>query len=141
MTACLGVILDKGANTQTFFGGGEVENKSKQVASDKHSHNNDIVSMNVNTAGDRQWAVTGQVGKAASVFVWNTQTAEIKLRVKLPKNCRAVKACAISPDAKYIATADKSNDHMVSVFRVSDGHQMFTNKGGPDEIVDMAFTK
>jgi hypothetical protein len=28
-TACLGVILDKAANTQTYFGGGEVENESK----------------------------------------------------------------------------------------------------------------
>lgn len=72
MTACLGVILDKPSNTQTFFGGGEVENSSKQVASDKSHHNNDIMCMNVNTAGDRQWAVTGQVGKAASCFVWNT---------------------------------------------------------------------
>lgn len=32
-TACLGVILDKDSNTQTFFGGGMVENKSKQVQS------------------------------------------------------------------------------------------------------------
>jgi len=29
MTACLGIILDKNSNTQTFFGGGEVENTSK----------------------------------------------------------------------------------------------------------------
>ena len=34
MTACLGVILDKESNTQCFFGGGEVDNTSKQVASD-----------------------------------------------------------------------------------------------------------
>lgn len=58
-TACLGVILDKAANTQTFFGGGIVENTSKQIASDKNSHNNDIMCLKVNTNGDRQWAVTG----------------------------------------------------------------------------------
>ena len=126
MTACLGVILDKPSNTQTYFGGGEVENSSKQVASDKSHHNNDIMCMNVNTAGDRQWAVTGQVGKAASCFVWNTQTAEKKARFKLPKNARAVAACAISPDGEYVGTADKSNDHMVSVWKVSDGSQCFS---------------
>jgi len=52
-TACLGVILDKASNTQTFFGGGSVENKSKQVASDNLHHNNDIMCLKVNTNGDR----------------------------------------------------------------------------------------
>lgn len=59
MTACLGVILDKNSNTQTFFGGGEVENTSKQVASDAKHHNNDIMCMKVNNTGDRSTAVTG----------------------------------------------------------------------------------
>ena len=71
-TACMGVILDKQNNTQTFFGGGEVENQSKQVSSTEDSHNNDIMTMNVNTHGDRKWAVSGQAGKSPSVFVWNT---------------------------------------------------------------------
>jgi len=69
MTACLGVILDQETNTQQFFGGGQVENKSKQVANDLHHHTNDIMSMNVNTNGSREWAVTGQVGKWPAVFV------------------------------------------------------------------------
>lgn len=34
MTAALGVILDPESNTQQFFGGGEVENTSKQTAND-----------------------------------------------------------------------------------------------------------
>jgi len=34
MTASLGIILDKANNTQTFFGGGEVGNDSKQEAND-----------------------------------------------------------------------------------------------------------
>lgn len=59
MTACLGVILDKNDNTQKFFGGGEVDNKSKQVASDANHHSNDIMCLKVNFNGDRQWAVTG----------------------------------------------------------------------------------
>mmetsp|Transcript_5834 Transcript_5834/g.9343 ORF Transcript_5834/g.9343 Transcript_5834/m.9343 type:complete len:222 (+) Transcript_5834:21-686(+) len=99
MTACLGVILDKEANTQTFFGGGEVENKSKQVASDKHHHNNDIMCLDVNTSTGRQWAATGQVGKSPSIFVWNTQTGEKKARFKLERNSRAVSAIALSPNA------------------------------------------
>ena len=72
MTACLGVILDKTSNTQTFFGGGEVENKNKIVSSSQNHHSNDIMSMNVNVTGNREMAVTGQVGKNPAVFIWNT---------------------------------------------------------------------
>jgi WD40 repeat protein len=91
--------------------------------------------------GDRQWAVTGQVGKSPAVFIWNTMTCDIKCRIKLPQNAREVSAVAISPDASYIATADASNDHMVSIWDVNSKNCVFTDKGGPDEIFDMAFSQ
>lgn len=34
MTAALGVVLDVNSNEQKFFGGGEVDNESKQTAND-----------------------------------------------------------------------------------------------------------
>ena len=143
MTACLGIILDQSSNTQQFFGGGEVENESKQTASDTNSHNNDIMCMNVNTAGGREWAVTGQVGKNPCIFVWNTTTCEKKSRFKLNKNSRAVSACCISSDTKWIAVADKHNDHNIFVFDAqnSGSEPVWTEKGGPDEIFDMCMTK
>jgi WD40 repeat protein len=82
-TACLGVILDKGSNTQRFFGGGNVDNTSKQVASDRDHHNNDIMCMKINTNGSRQCAVSGQVGKSPSVFVWDTVSGQKISRVNL----------------------------------------------------------
>ena len=97
--------------------------------------------MDVNTSGDRQWAVTGQVGKWPSIFVWNTQTGEKKKRLNLQKDARAVAACAISPDCKYIATADKHNDHNVKIFDVESGDFVYGDKGGPDPIFDLTFTK
>ena len=60
MTAALGVILDHDSNTQKFFGGGEVENTSKQVAKDDKGHTNDI--MCIKLTRDRTTAATGQVG-------------------------------------------------------------------------------
>jgi len=141
MTACLGVILDQETNTQQFFGGGQVENKSKQVANDLHHHTNDIMSMNVNTNGSREWAVTGQVGKWPAVFVWNTRTGEKRFRTKLSKTARAVAACAISGDAKFIATADRSDDHNVTIFNAESGEALYGDKGGPDVIFDLAFNK
>jgi WD40 repeat protein len=99
--------------------------------------------MNVNTAGGREWAVTGQVGKSPAIFVWNTSTAEKMGRWKLNKNSRAVSACAISSDMKYIAVADKHNDHNIFVFDTStpNGKPIWEEKGGPDEIFDITITK
>lgn len=141
MTACLGIILDQETNTQTFFGGGSVENQSKQVANDLHHHTNDIMAMNVNTHGDREWAVTGQVGKSPPVFVWNTRTGEKKARLKLAKAARAVAACAISTDCTRVATVDKHNDHNVAIWDASSGAALYGGKGGPDPIHDIAFTR
>lgn len=142
MTACLGVILDQASNTQVFFGGGEVENTSKQIASDQDHHNNDVMCMDVNTSGGRDKAVTGQVGKSPSIFIWDTSSGEKIARFKLQKNARAVAAVCISPNGDYIATADKHNDHNVSIFKTSDPSVfIFQDKGGPDEIFDLAFSK
>ena len=141
MTACLGVILDKAENTQTFFGGGEVPNTSKQVASSANGHSNDVMCLKVNTDGDRTLAVSGQVGKHPAVFVWNTETGEKVFRTQLAKNARGVSACCINADGSLIATADRSNDHMVSVFDTASGDCKYQEKGGPDLIHDMAFAQ
>lgn len=76
MTAALGVVLNKDTNTQKFFGGGQVENKSKKVANDTHHHTNDVSSIQVSY--DRTLAVSGQVGKFPAVFVWATENQEKK---------------------------------------------------------------
>jgi hypothetical protein len=59
MSACLGIILDKTNNTQTFFGADEVNNESKQTASDQNGHTNDITCLKINSLGSRKYAVTG----------------------------------------------------------------------------------
>ena len=57
MTAALGVVLDQNSNTQKFFGGGEVENTSKQTANDECGHTNDIMCLKV--CNERAMAATG----------------------------------------------------------------------------------
>lgn len=71
--------------------------------------------------------------------MWNTQTGEKRNRIKLEKGARAVAACAVSSDARYIATVDKHNDHNVKIF---DGNKcIFGDKGGPDPIFDICFSR
>ena len=60
MTAALGVILDRNNNTQKFFGGGEVENTSKQTANDMNGHTNDV--MCIKLCNHKKMAASGQVG-------------------------------------------------------------------------------
>lgn len=96
--------------------------------------------MNVNTCGDRTTAVTGQVGKWPAVFAWDTCTGEKKWRTALNKNSRGVYAIAVSSDGQRVATADKSNDHVVTVFDIG-GSKVYEEKGGPDAIWDLAFNK
>jgi WD40 repeat protein len=141
MTACLGVILDKDSNTQTFFGGGEVDNSSKQVSSTKMNHNNDIMSLKVNISGGRNIAATGQVGKNAPAFTWDTTTGEKINRIALAKNERGVAAIAISPDGSHVMTADNHNDHNITIWDMGSGDMVMRDKGGPDAIMDLAFTK
>lgn len=72
MTAALGVILDIGSNTQKFFGGGQVDNTSKQNANDDNGHTNDITALSVSQ--DRSTAVTGQVGSSPAAFTWDSSS-------------------------------------------------------------------
>ena len=58
----------------------------------------------------------------------------------MPQNGREVSACAISSDGSHIATADKSNDHIVTIWD-SSGAKVLSDKGGPDHIFDLAFNK
>ena len=96
--------------------------------------------LNINTAGGRNIAVSGQVGKKAPAHVWDCCTGERIRGVRLPQNCREVSACAISSDGCHIATADKSNDHVVTIWD-QEGNQVMSDKGGPDHIFDLAFNK
>lgn len=114
--ATLGVVLDKTANTQTFFGCREVDMTSKQTTSDKKCHNDDVLTINVNSAGGRSLAVTGQIGKSPSVHMWDAVTGEQKERIKLSKGARGVAAIAINNTGEFIATVDQSNDHVVQCF-------------------------
>jgi len=72
-------------------------------------------------SGDRTIAATGQVGPSPAVFVWNSTTGKKQQRFKLNKGARGVNAIALSPDSKYVAMVDLSNDHNVYCYEVSSG--------------------
>mmetsp|Transcript_14846 Transcript_14846/g.16552 ORF Transcript_14846/g.16552 Transcript_14846/m.16552 type:complete len:723 (+) Transcript_14846:49-2217(+) len=139
MTACLGVILNKDENTQTFFGGNEVANAAKQHATDKNNHTNDITSIAVSF--DKTLACSGQNGSKPTVFIWDATTGEKINRIVLPKGSREVSAIGFSFDNKYIATADNHNDHHVRVYEVESGEKIFEQKSGNNKVFDLEWSK
>ena len=95
MSAALGIVLDPESNDMKVFGGVESEMIAKNVADDSKFHMDDILSIDISS--DRKLAVTGQVGKAPSVHVWDTDTMESKCFFRLKEGSRGVAAISISP--------------------------------------------
>ena len=141
MTAALGVILDPNSNTQKFFGGGEVENTSKQTANDNNGHTNDIMCSKI--CNHRKFAATGQVGSQPTLFTWNAETGEKAGRAKLDKGSRGINAVAWSKDNDMVACVDLHNDHHVYVFTnaTSSLDLKCKQKGSQNKIHDIAFDK
>ena len=71
-TAALGVIYDPKSHSQMYFGGGEVEDKAKNVSNDTHCHTDDIMCLAVCPEG--KVALSGQNGSAPVAFLWDACT-------------------------------------------------------------------
>ena len=141
MTAAVGVILDKASNSQKFFGGTATGSSSKQAAAKvaKTQHTDDIMALAISE--DKKVCATGQVGSTPLVYIWDACTGKFMKQIRLPKGTRGVSALSFNLNGTYLAVADLHNDHNVYVFNVSTGAQEFTDKGGPDRIFDIAWSK
>ena len=133
MAAALGIVLDKQANTQRFFGAGTV-NTAK-------GHSDDITALAIHPNKDT--VATGEVGANPKVCVWSASNPEAAPRCefKLGRGRRGVSCIAFSHDGKYLAVADLHNDHYVSVWDASSGAKVSEMKGGPDKILDVCWNR
>jgi WD40 repeat protein len=113
--------------------------KNKAVAS---CHTDDITALCLSP--DRTQVASGQVGLAPTVFVWNSETAELQHSIKLPKGSRAVTAIGFSADASLLSCSDLSNDHNVYVYKLSENKPpqlLNSEKGGPDKILHLCWNQ
>lgn len=81
MAAALGIVLDQEKNEQKVFGGIETPMVAKNVADESKCHMDDILTLDVSPC--RKLVATGQVGKAPSVHIWDSETCESKCTFKL----------------------------------------------------------
>lgn len=138
MTAALGVVLCPKENTQKFFGGGQVDNTSKQTANDTNGHTNDITALAISDC--RGKAATGQVGSSPAAFIWDATSGSKIARCKLQKGARGVNAIGISQCGGHVACVDLHNDHNVTVFSASDGSIEWNDKGDTNKIMDLCWS-
>lgn len=139
MVAALGIILDTEANTMRVFGGNETKMVAKNEADDSKCHMDDILSLDI--SADRKSVVTGQVGKAPSVHVWDAETAEPKFTFKLKEGARGVAGISISPCLRYVACVDLHNDHHVVIYNIKRNKQLLHLEGSKDKIIHVAWSK
>lgn len=130
MTAAIGVVLDKNANTQRFFGAGHVRQAN--------GHSDDITALAI--SNDRRLVVTGEVGANPKVCIWDPSNPESGPRkdFKLGRGRRGVTALSFFGDASHVVAVDLHNDHYVSVWNASSGAKVGEDKGGPDKVLDVA---
>ena len=122
------------------FGGSQTKMEAKNVADDSKCHMDDILSLDI--SADRKTVVTGQVGKAPSIHVWDVDTMESKCFFKLKEGARGVAGVAISPCSRYIACVDLHNDHHVYIYNIKKGgKKLLAIEGSKERIVGVAWSK
>ena len=139
MVAALGIVLDTESNTMKVFGGQETKMVAKNVADDSKFHMDDILSLDL--SADRKTVVSGQVGKAPSVHVWDAETCESKVTFKLKEGSRGVAAISVSPCQRYVACVDLHNDHHVVIYNIKRGKQLLVIEGSKEKIIHCAWSK
>lgn len=139
MVAALGIILDTEKNDMKVFGGVETKMVAKNVADDTKFHMDDILSLDVSP--DRKLVVSGQVGKAPSIHVWDSETAESKCMFRLKEGSRGVAGISVSPCLRYVACVDLHNDHHVVIYNIKKNKQLLHIEGSKDKIVHCAWSK
>lgn len=132
MTAAIGVVLDSQTNTQKFFGAGN----AKVVK----GHTDDITALAIHP--DRDLIATGEVGKNPKICVWRaSDPSTAVVSFFQGRDTRAVTALGFSDDGSLLAGADLSDDHNVRVWKWETSTQISIDKGGPDKILGLDWSK
>ena len=101
--AALGVLLDRGANTQRFF----------------KEHTDDVLCVAVHPGG--RWIATGAKGKAPKIHVWDSRTDSAfstcqRKATMEGYHARGVVALSFSRDGTKLASIGLDDDHSLAVY-------------------------
>ena len=127
-TAAVGIVLNQASNTQKHF----------------LSHTDDITAFDISPDG--RLAVTGEVGKAPVMHVWDTSSME-SIRSFKGIFKRGITNVAFSPCGNKVAGLGADDDHCLAVYDVNNPgtkagvmqYLVATGKGGKDTFLDIKF--
>lgn len=130
MAAAVGITLNTSSNTQKFMGAGEL--------SQAKGHTDDITALCLHPDGTH--VATGEVGKNPKIVVWSTATMQPVNTFRQGRDTRGVTSLAFSKDGTKLGSTGLDNDHTVFVWKWDNGQKLFSQKGGPDRILDCSFS-
>ena len=115
-TAAVNVVQDVATGKQRFF----------------MEHTDDIVSLAVHRASGK--AVSGQIGKDPSAWVWNVDTLQPICQLA-GGHQRGVVCVDFSSDGSQVLSVGLDNDHTVVVWDANTGAKLATGKSGPERVI------
>uniref|UniRef100_H3AL06 EMAP like 5 n=1 Tax=Latimeria chalumnae TaxID=7897 RepID=H3AL06_LATCH len=113
--AAVGVVYNRQQNTQRFYLG----------------HDDDILCLAIHPLKD--YVATGQVGRDASIHIWDTETLK---PLSVLKGCHQFGVCALdfSADGKRLASVGLDDSHTIILWDWKKGEKLSASRGSKEKI-------
>ncbi len=101
--AAVGIVYDPKTHSQTFF----------------NHHTDDITCISFNSNGVD--VATGEMGRWPVCCIWDSNTLEVKQKLKGNGIVRGINCVKFSPDGSRIVVVDASDNHNVAIYDTKSG--------------------
>lgn len=124
--------------SQSYFGYQHDSTQECPKPVTKGGHDDDVTCLKI--CDHRKMVATGQIGKRPALHVWDVDSLQSKMNVRLATSDKSITAIAISPDASIVGCTEGGNDHNTYFYNVADKSLLFSDSADKsNKINDMAF--
>ena len=136
-TAALGISQDLTTRQQKFFGGVEKDKDAEKYQTNWPFHQDDISTLDIAGGANRSIFATGEVGKASTIHVWDSNTMASIANFSLGPSAKGVAALSLSPCQRYVCAVDQSNDHTMNIYNIQRKKMLLSLSAGSDSIYNI----
>ena len=101
-TAAVGIVYNKEDHSQLIF----------------NEHFDDITSLAIHP--NKKYVATGEIGPYPLISVWDTETGEVKIRIRQPLQ-KGINHLCFSQDGKFLCATAADDEHNIAVFEWEKG--------------------
>ena len=101
-TAAVGIVYNKENHSQLIF----------------NEHFDDITSLAIHP--NKKYVATGEIGPYPLISVWDTETGEVKIRIRQPLQ-KGINHLCFSQDGKFLCATAADDEHNIAVFEWEKG--------------------